>query len=274
MTRTTVLLLVCVGMGCVTAHARAQSLLVNAEAELERALADFDQAQEWQTSAPDRARPLFRSSAERFQNLLGTGVINGRLEYNLGNCYLQLGDVGRAILHYRRAERLIPADPRLADNLKLARSRCLTTIRPTRRTDVLRTIFFLHYDLAWADRARIAVALYVAMWFLLILRRLTARRSAAVLAMLCGLIAVSLLVSMGASRWSDRNAPAGVITSMDVVAHKGPGTGYGRQFEQPLQPGVEFVRRDQRGGWWLIALPDGKTGWVESSSAELVPDGV
>ena len=44
---------------------------------------------------------------------------------------------------------------------------------------------------------------------------------------------------------------------MDVAAYKGPGTGYQRKFEQPLQPGVEFTLRGRRGGWWNVELPDG-----------------
>ena len=85
--------------------------------EFERASANFEQAQQIQADDPDRARRLFRLAAQRFESIVSAGIVNGRLEYNLANCYLQTGDVGRAILHYRRAQRLIPRDPRLADNL-------------------------------------------------------------------------------------------------------------------------------------------------------------
>jgi hypothetical protein len=60
---------------------------------------------------------------------------------------------------------------------------------------------------------------------------------------------------------------------MDVVAYRGPGTGYSRQFEQPLQPGVEFTLRERRGGWWHVALLDGQAGWIEQSVAALIPPG-
>ncbi|MEK7757114.1 MAG: tetratricopeptide repeat protein, partial [Planctomycetota bacterium] len=79
--------------------------------EFEQALRDFDEAQRIQNDRPDRARQLFRASAQRFSSIAAAGVVNGRLEFNIGNCHLQAGDVGRAILHYRRAQRLIPRDP-------------------------------------------------------------------------------------------------------------------------------------------------------------------
>ncbi len=256
-----------------SSRAAAQSLLTDPRGEFEQALAEFDQAQEIQADKPDGARRLFRSAAGRLENIAAAGVVNGQLEYNLGNCYLQAGDVGRAILHYRRAQRLTPGDPLLSENLRAARSRCLTSIRPTRRSALFRAVFFLHYDTSVADRARAAIVLYVAVWVWLALRNFIWRRGVTVSAIVCVVIALSLAVSVAMDRWSDRNAPAGVITAMDVAAYKGPGTGYQRQFEQPLQPGVEFTLQGRRSGWWNIELPDGKSGWIGADNAELIPHG-
>ena len=107
---------------------------VDATQEFAEAMAEFDRGLEVQASNRHSAQQLFRSAAERLKSVAETGVINGYLEYNLGNCFLQSGDIGRAILHYRRAERLIPGDARLEDNLKEARSRRLTSIQPRRRS--------------------------------------------------------------------------------------------------------------------------------------------
>ena len=64
----------------------------------------------------------------------------------------------------------------------------------------------------------------------------------------------------------------GPVTGMHVAIYKGPDTGYQRQFEQPLQPGVEFTLRDRtQSGWWKVELPDGKSGWIDAGLAELVP---
>jgi hypothetical protein len=62
-----------------------------------------------------------------------------------------------------------------------------------------------------------------------------------------------------------------VVIGRDVVVYKGPATSYQRQFEQPLQPGTEFTRREARGQWWNIELPDGNAGWIDSAAAELIP---
>jgi len=238
--------------------------------EFEKALGDFDEAQRIQNEQPDRARQLFRAAEQRFSSIAAAGVENGYLEFNIGNCHLQSGDVGQAILHYRRAQRLIPRDPLLADNLAVARSRCLTPIEPTRRSEFLKSVFFWHHQTAATSRFRVGLVLYFAVWVLLSVRSLFRRRWITVSTIICAIVAGACGTSMAVQRWSDRNTPEAVVISMDVVVYKGPGTGYQRQFEQPLQPGVECSVRERRGTWWNIELADGNSGWIEANRAELV----
>ena len=60
------------------------------QVEFDQALRDFDEAQRFQNNQPDRARQLFRSAAQRLISIAAGGVVNGRLEFNVGNCLLQL----------------------------------------------------------------------------------------------------------------------------------------------------------------------------------------
>ena len=237
----------------------------------DRAVTEFDEAQQIQADRPDQARRLFRSAAQGFHSIVAAGVVNGHLEFNLGNSYLQSGDVGRAILHYRRAERLIPRDPLLADNLGVARARCLTSIKPTRRSAFLRNVFFWHYQTSLPGRATAALVLYVLFWTLLTVWNVVRVRAITVCAIVVALTALACGGSVAMAHWTDRSTPEGVVLDMDVPVHKGPGTGYQRQFDQPLQPGVEFTLRDRAAsGWWRIWLPDGHSGWIEARHADLV----
>ncbi len=248
--------------------ARAQDPRLRAE--FNQAMIDYDQALSIRETDPDRARRMFRSSAQRLGSLVATGIDNGLLEYNLGNCFLQAGDLGQAILHYRRAERLIPRDPLLTDNLREARSRRITNIEPTRRGAVLRNVFFWHFETTWAARVTAGLVAYALFWLLLSARAFWRRRAIIGCAIACFVLTAMLAGSVTAEYWATQNAPAGVVTAMDVVVSKGPGVGYQRQFEQPLQPGVEFHVCERRGEWWRIELPDGKSGWIEASTADLV----
>jgi len=239
--------------------------------DIRQALAEFDEGLQIQSEHPQRARQLFRSSAQRFSSVVAVGVVNGPLEFNIGNCYMQAGDLGQAILHYRRALRLTPRDPMLAENLALARSRCLTAIKPAPGSAFIRNVLFWHYSTSRAERARAAVGFYALTWVCLILRQVGRRRLMFGWTIGGGAMTILLASSVVADHWMDRNVPDGVVTIMDVVVQKGPGQGYQRQFEQPLQAGVEFRLRERRGDWWKIELADRQTGWIHTSSSELVP---
>ncbi len=239
-------------------------------ADFVSALADYEKGLSLRESQPSKARGLFRSAAQRFESLVASGIVNGRLEYNLGNCYLQAGDVGLAILHYRRAAKLIPRDDRLKENLKEARSRRLTSINSSPQSTFLRTFFFWHYDTSASERGLFAIVMYVAVWVLLIAYTFSRRRGLWVGALACGAIGLVLASSLATQVWLDRHNPSGVVTSLDVDTYKGPGQSYQKQFKQPLQPGVEFSRIERRGTWWHIKVADGQTGWIDGKNASLV----
>lgn len=238
-------------------------------AELASALADYERAQHLLSTQPDAARLLFRAVAQRMEPI-AVRVPNGRLEYNIANAWLQSGDVGRAILHYRRAQRMIPRDDLLADNLREARSRCILSIRPGPGERILDALFFWHRRTSIRERANVGLAAFLLFWILLTVRLVLPRRGLTVAAVGSALVFAIAAASVTTQRWIERSAPPGVILAMDVPIYKGPAATYQRQIEQPLQPGVEFSRRERRGSWWRIQLADGKTGWMDAAAAELV----
>jgi uncharacterized protein YgiM (DUF1202 family) len=81
---------------------------------------------------------------------------------------------------------------------------------------------------------------------------------------ICGII-------LGATVVSDITAaqlrPQGVTTSDGVMVRKGNGDGFDPQFAEPLSQGVEFRVLQQRPGWLLIRLGDGKSGWISATQA-------
>lgn len=269
--RFAVLLFLAAAIGPARASSTGTVLAFDAVEEFQKAVAEFDRGQELLGSDLDGARRSFRSAAERFKRISESGVVNGRLEFNTGNAYLQAGDTGRAILHYRRAQKLIPRDPLLADNLAEAKRRCVTNVASKRSDEVLRNVLFWFYETSARERITAAVAMFAAFWFLLTIRNFVPRRWPVVAAVVLAIGTATSAGSVAVQRWSDRTTPAGVVLAMDVVVLKGPGSGYQRQFEQPLQPGVEFRRLESRAGWWNILLPDGQRGWIDASSSELIP---
>ncbi|MCC7291416.1 MAG: hypothetical protein IT449_05055 [Phycisphaerales bacterium] len=238
--------------------------------ELAAALKEYEDATALQASDPQAARRLFESCAQRLESLVTAGARNGWIEYNLGNACFQKGSLGEAILHYRRAQRTIPRDDDLRQNLAAARRRCLTAIAPPRSGALLRRAFFWHDTTSFGGRVTAALIANAALWTFAAVFTLKRRRGWLYAAVVAAAMAIGAGGSAAVQGWQEARQPPGVVLAGDVAVFKGPGTGYERQFEQPLQPGVEFTRTQRRGDWWRIELADGQTGWIPARSAALV----
>lgn len=64
----------------------------------------------------------FEQAINSYENILNIGIESGPLYYNLGNAYFKDGSLGKAILNYLRAQKLIPQDSDLRLNLTYAQS--------------------------------------------------------------------------------------------------------------------------------------------------------
>ncbi len=64
----------------------------------------------------------YKKAIELYEDIVKTGWVSGALYYNLGNSYLKDGQLGKAILSYERARRLLPRDSDLISNYNFALS--------------------------------------------------------------------------------------------------------------------------------------------------------
>ena len=230
----------------------------------------FREANELSLRDPNAAVELYQRAALRYERLVRAGGIrNGKLFYNLGNAYFKAQDIGRAILNYRRAERYIPGDPNLQQNLAYVRSRLQDRFEPAQRTQVLRTLLFFHYDFPPGVRAALLAVFSGLFWGLAAVRLF--RREWAPGWALAVLGAAGLLMLGSLAVEAAAAGPAeGVILSPQVVARKGDGASYEPSFTEPLHAGTEFRLLEERNGWFRIELPDGRTCWIPEDAAELV----
>ncbi len=231
----------------------------------------FRQANEQIQRDPAKARRLFEKAALAFETISREGGIeNGLLFYNIGNIYFRLGDMGRAILNYRKAERFIPNDTNLQGNLNYARSQCVDRIEPKPQAEILRTLFFWHYDLGGFTRAWLLAALSSLLWvsagIYLLTRRSWLRHAAFSIAAIGILLAGSLAVEA----YEQANVHTGVVLEQEIIGRKGDSITFEPTFKEPLHAGVEFKLVEERKGWLHIELADGRRCWIPESAAELI----
>ncbi|MBI5556680.1 MAG: hypothetical protein HY885_03510 [Deltaproteobacteria bacterium] len=226
----------------------------------------FSQANEATSSA--EARKLYEKALLRYEKL-SREVQNGKLYYNIGNTYHELDDIGRAIVNFRRAEKLIPADGNLRQNLAYVLSTRQDSIPEKQEEKLLRTLFFWHFDLARDTRMRLFSVCYIGFWLAAGFMFFSGRPGSRWLA--GSLLTPTLLLSASlAIEHLTKSPRTGVIVAPEIVARQGDGQNYQPSFTAPLHAGTEFTLLEDRKNWLRVELPDGRQCWLPSQSSELI----
>lgn len=253
--------------------ARGTTIDPEIEATFEAANTAFETGVTRLETDRDNAVAAFQVAIDMWQHLIEEdGLRNGYLYYNIGNAHLLSGDLGRAIHAYRRASTFIPSDANLQSNLSTARAQVQTRIDVRASSRALETLFFWHYDLSPHVRWWAFVVLFAAGWGWAWLRLARRFRSwPRWPGVLVGIMSVAMLVSLLIDESVAANRQEGVIVAREVVGRKGPdAAGYEPSFTEPLSAGVEYEIVEDRPGWWLIRLHDGRTTWIPQEAGAVI----
>ena len=218
-------------------------------------------------------REEYAEAAQVYEALIDLGYRDAAVYYNLGNTYLESGDLGQAVLNYLRAEELSPRDPDLLANLALARSRTVdqleaegdslvASISDFGRQWATTGEFGVAAILLWAAGALAVGALIL--WPALPRRAIV--RGGAIAAFAAMLVPLLFLLSM---LYSNPYENTGVVTVGTIEVLIGPGPQYPEEFA--LHSGAQVRVVDSRHGWLQVALPGGELeGWAPAHAVEAV----
>ncbi len=204
-----------------------------------------------------------------YQLLVDSGWRHENVYFNLGSAYYLRGDLGWALLNWRRAQVLAPRDSDIGRQLSLARRE---------RTDIqgdetgwleslaaLSTGLVTPAELGWL--ALLAWSGWLGLISLWLLRR-TWRDGLRALLIVGGVVVAGLMVLLGSRYWVDTLRPAAVVVQDQVSTMSGPGTQYLDLY--PLHAAAEVRIMEQREGWLRIVLPNGRQGWLPAAAVERV----
>jgi hypothetical protein len=254
----------------VDTETRRMTLAENAQESYERGitLTDLD---------PREAVTAFSQSADGWRRLIANGVENGRLWTNLGNAELGAGRIGHAIHAYLEADRLLPGDPAVRQNLLFARTQVPAKFDAEGVTVVYDTVSEGWHLLGFETRWWIAVGSWSAFWVLLAigLRRNRSNRprqgeagrfglktSMVVTGGVAVLLGSTIALDVLEERW---RAP-GVLLE-ETVVRSGNGNSFSEVFSEALPAGVEFEVQESRPNWDQVRFSDGRTGWVSTDAS-------
>lgn len=239
---------------------------------LQSAVSSFDQAVAVSRESPQKANELYQKAASNFEAVIEAGVRNENIEFNLGNTYFRLKDLGRAILHYRRGQQYAPADTRIAANLGYAREKVEPQVQATAETQLVDRLLFWNRSVSRGARFWIATIASVAGWSLLLAQirwKQPALFWVGAASIVLGLAnATTVYVELN----REQQTPAAVVVSPNTVLRQGRGEGYEPTLKQALGSGVEVTLIDRRADWCEVRLVSGQTGWLPAATIATIAE--
>lgn len=215
-----------------------------------------------------------KEAALQYETILTHGFEHGQIYYNLGNTYYRKGELGRAILNYRKAQRLIPRNADLNANLKLVKNSIEDKELPNEIPVVIRKMFFWFFLLSVNELIVAAVFLYIVfmtlVFFLIILKYGWLKRF--MIGFAVGLFIA--VVSVGIKIYREQGVNHGVITTTKCQVRYGPGEEYEPKFE--IHDGAECLIEGEKDDWYNVYVyvgvkqdTESKTGAEEKVSKEV-----
>lgn len=208
---------------------------------------NFNQALDKYISLEDKYHPVYG---------------NGKLFFNIGNTYFQLGEYPRAILYYERALSLRPRDEHIQQNLKLAEEKAGVQISQNHGISKFKIFSLPEILVVFFGLGFVSFIFYsIYIWS----KSLWAKKLAIV--SLCA--ALFPLIGIFYYRYL---APVEAVLVHSSFLKRDAGEQYARVNDQPIPAGttVEVIEMKDQGKWYKVITPANDVGFVPVSSIVLV----
>lgn len=214
----------------------------------------------------------YRAAAELYRRIEERGLASARLYYNLGNACFKEGRLGAAILYYRRALRIEPGNDDVRYNLNVAEARTKDTIERIPEfflAEWLRAVRHTMGCTSWSllSLALLALSLASAVVYLLA-RRLALRKAGFYTAAASLLLFVLATWFAAGERREMLDRTEGVVMTASVSAKSSPSKTATDLFV--LHEGTTVRIGGVLDGWCEIVIADGKKGWIECRTIEVI----
>lgn len=215
---------------------------------------------------PIKARSLFADAAAAFDAIEAQQPVIAAFYRAQGNAHFFAGQVGKAVLAYRRGLALEPANERLLDALRIARASVSSVESPSTHTTIVSILTKWRQYLPETVVGGVFAAAWIVLWFALIRARTLRQRPRLLVVASAAIVSLVAGTALGANWWQqmDHNP---VVLIADADARNGPSnTIYDPTFETPLSQGIEAEAGEHRLGWVQLTLKSGAQTWVPENT--------
>lgn len=214
----------------------------------------------------------FKQAIEAYEAVVKNGYSGASLFYNLGNAYYRSGKFGLAILNYERALNLSGDDEDIRHNLLIANSKIIDKV------DVVPKFFLFNWWEAMQNFFHphgwkvFMFFIYLILLILIGLFFTTKKASTKKYSFFGGVSVLALLVLslivFVTKQHQLENYKYGIVLAQTVNVKSSPDTKSSDSFI--LHEGTKVKVEDKLEGWNKIRLSDGKIGWIEAATIEII----
>ncbi|MGZ4963732.1 MAG: BatD family protein [Limisphaerales bacterium] len=207
----------------------------------------------------------FTEAAAAYDNLIQVGVVSPALYFNAGNAWFKAGQVGHAIVDYRKAEQLAPRDPDIRANLQFARNHVANYIPALPGNRWTRWMNHISVN-EWTVAASVSLGLFfivMATQQVWPTTRKTLKGPAIALGLLTACLALCFYFDYG-----NAQTKSGVITTSEAVVRRGPFDESQSAFT--VRDGAELLVVDSKDNWLQVADAAHHTGWIRTNQLAVV----
>ena len=211
------------------------------------------------------AEGKFGPAAGAYEKILQSGVASPSLWFYYGNAEFKLGQRGRAIAAYRRAELLAPRDAEVRANLAFVRNQVAgPTWRPSRWESWLGALSLEEWTMLAAGAFWLA-------FILLALRQIQPAWRPRLRGLTSGIILLTILscAGLGTAATLHYSKPTAVVIEAEATARSGPFAEAQDAFK--VQNGAELAVLGRRHDWLQVADGSGRIGWLPAKQVEVLP---
>ena len=237
-----------------------------AEGETFLAMEEFRSANEYYR------KEQYEQAAQKYLKIIQHGYQDPPLLYNLGNAYFKMGELGRAILFYKKAQQLLPRDNDIKKNLAYAESLTIDKIE-AQKPGFIVTLWEKITSFLTINELTILIT---GIYFLLILASFVAiaiKRDPFRKIIIQMIILFSTLFILTGGillhrMYQMKIAQYGVVISKTVEVKSGPEQNLATLFS--LHEGTTFLIQQKRGDWLQIILKTGWSGWIPTGDIQKI----
>ncbi|MEW6360053.1 MAG: tetratricopeptide repeat protein [Planctomycetota bacterium] len=169
------------------------------------------------------AMERFGEAARLYEEILASDFVSWPVLYNLGNAHYRQGRIGKAIVNYRRSERLAPRNPAVKANLQQAKQQIRDRELSSDLPSFFRSLLFCYYGLNINEATTLALSLYLIFCLCelgyIFTKHRRAKHATSVFLVLTIVSTTSLLLKFR----SENHRPPGVVIAPECPVRVGPG---------------------------------------------------